>query len=54
VPSFLNYSANIINDKAFLLSNYPQIKDEELKKIIFHYLSTSKFCTEEELKKLKS
>ena len=54
LPSFLNYSSNITNDKAFLLSNYPQIKDEELKKIIFHYLSTSKFCTEVELKKIKS
>jgi hypothetical protein len=54
LPSFLNYSADINNDKLFLLSNYRSIQDEELKKMVFQYLSTSKFCTEEELKKIKN
>jgi hypothetical protein len=38
VPSFLNYSAEKQSDKQFLSTSLPNIKDQELKKIINAYL----------------
>ena len=52
LPGFLNYDAQIGSDKMRLLSGFGSIKDVALKKTIFDYLSASKYCTEEELKKI--
>lgn len=39
VPSFLGYTADIENDKAFIISNAYLVKDEELKKNIIYFMT---------------
>jgi hypothetical protein len=50
VPFFLNYSSSIEDDKKFLITNYSQVEDEELQKMIREYMMSSDFCTAEERK----
>ena len=53
IPSYMKYSNNIEEDKKLLISGIATVADPELKKNIVTYLSNPKFCTEEEIKKLK-
>lgn len=52
LPGFLGYDDEIASDKMRLLKGYNGIKDNELKKRILDYLTTSKYCTVDELKKI--
>jgi hypothetical protein len=52
LPGFLGYDEQITGDKLKLLNGYGSIKDVELRKRILSYLATSKYLTEEELKKI--
>jgi hypothetical protein len=53
LPSYMKYSNNIEEDKKLLIGRIGTVADPELKKNIVTYLSNPKFCTEEEIKKLK-
>ena len=53
LPVFLNYSKDIQDDKNYLINNLNQVADVSLKNSIVNYLTGSKYCTEEEIKKLK-
>lgn len=53
LPGFLGYDNSIKNDKEVLISKIATVKDENLKGRIISYLSSSKYCTKEEIKKLK-
>ena len=50
LPTFLNYSDNIIEDKKYLLANVQTIKNKNLKQDILKYLLASKYCLAEEKK----
>lgn len=52
LPGFLNYDAQIPGDKKKLINGYSRIKDVELRRRVLDYLSTSKYCTVDELKKI--
>ncbi|TKC09584.1 hypothetical protein [Pedobacter frigoris] len=52
LPTFLGYNDQIKEDKLMLLNNLSKIRDKNLKTNIATYLSSSKYCTEEEKKKL--
>jgi hypothetical protein len=52
LPGFLNYHKAITADKTKLLNGYTSIKDTELRKRVLNYLTTSKYCTVDELKKI--
>jgi len=52
LPGFLGYDEAISIDKVKLLEGYSTIKDTELRNRIFSYLSSSKYCTVNELKKI--
>jgi len=52
LPSFLFYDEHIKQDKTFLIDNLVAIKDKELKENIINYLSTTKYCSEQERKGL--
>ncbi|WP_316788607.1 hypothetical protein [Pedobacter frigoris] len=52
LPTFLGYKDQIKEDKIILLNNLRGIRDKELKTNIVTYLSSSKYCTEEEKKKI--
>lgn len=52
LPSFLGYNDDITNDKEHLLAHISKSADAELKKNILKYLSSSKYCTDEEKKLL--
>lgn len=54
LPGFLGYNSSIKSDKEVLISQIATVKDENLKGRIISYLSSSKYCTKEEIKKLKS
>lgn len=54
LPSFLDYKADVDSDKDFMINNIDKTDDKELRKNIIEYLSVSKACTEEELKRLKN
>lgn len=41
-PAFLQYHANIVDDRKFLESNLKQLQDEELKTMIKNYLQSKK------------
>jgi len=53
LPAFLGYNNAIEEDKKNLIDNYGLLKDSTLKININNFLSGSKFCSAEELKKLK-
>lgn len=50
IPFFLSYSSSVNADKAFLLKNYPTLKDDELKSLIRDYMLNCDDCTEAEKK----
>ena len=52
LPGFLGYDKAIEGDKLRLLKGYSGIKDIELKKRILDYLTTSKYCTVDDIKKI--
>jgi len=52
LPAFLNYDSQIPGDKKKLINGYSRIKDVELRRRVVDYLSTSKYCTVDELKKI--
>ena len=52
LPGFLGYSANVNNDKEFLISKLGTIADVDLKNRIVAYLISSKRCNESELKEV--
>lgn len=52
LPTFLNYSGNIIEDKKYLLANIQTIKNKNLKQDILKYLLASKHCSAEEKREL--
>jgi len=52
LPAFLNYDSQIPGDKKKLINGYSRIKDVELRRRVVEYLSTSKYCTVDELKKI--
>lgn len=52
LPTFLNYSDNIIEDKKYLLANIQTIKNKNLKQDILKYLLASKHCSAQEKKEL--
>jgi hypothetical protein len=52
LPGFLGYDAQIPGDKKKLINGYNRIKDVELRRRVVNYLSTSKYCTVDELKKI--
>lgn len=51
-PGFLNYKQNLEEDKKILLAQTADLKDAELKKIIFDYLNSSKELSSAEKEKL--
>lgn len=53
LPAYLKYSNNIAEDKKLIIGNINTVTDIDLKNKIINYLSNPKFCTEEEIKKLK-
>ncbi len=53
IPTFLGYHSDIEEDKKNLINNMSLIADTLLKTNINNCLSKSKYCTIEELKKLK-
>lgn len=53
LPSLLKYDQQIKDDKVFLLNKINNIQDKDLKLKVFTYLSSSKYCTKEDLKKLR-
>ncbi|RZK78536.1 MAG: hypothetical protein EOO92_10920 [Pedobacter sp.] len=53
LPGFLGYREDLSSDKLKLVNEIGSLEDEQLKRNIIEYLSSSKYCTEEELKKLK-
>ncbi|RZL18621.1 MAG: hypothetical protein EOO89_05690 [Pedobacter sp.] len=52
LPGFLNYDTQIPGDKKKLINGYSRIKDVELRRRVLDFLSTSKYCTVDELKKI--
>lgn len=52
LPSFLGYSAQVNEDKEFLINKLGTIADLDLKNRIVAYLITSKRCDESELKEV--
>lgn len=52
LPSFLGYDAHIQEDKRFLLKQVAATEDKDLKNKVIQYLSSSKYCTEEEKKNI--
>jgi len=54
LPAFLNYSSNIGEDKKYLIDNINHVDDIDLKKNIINFLSNPKYCTEEEIERIKA
>jgi hypothetical protein len=54
LPSFLGYHNELDNDKRYLSDNTKDIKDPELKEMIFNYLSGLAVIKQGELKQLKN
>jgi uncharacterized protein YcsI (UPF0317 family) len=52
LPGFLGYSANVNNDKEFLINKLGTIADVDLKNRIVAYLISSRRCNESELKEV--
>ncbi|TDQ11595.1 hypothetical protein [Pedobacter metabolipauper] len=52
LPSILGYNDDIDKDKLFLLSKVNELTDVNLKQNVIGYLTGSKYCTAEELKKI--
>lgn len=53
LPEMLGYRSSITADKMLILDKVTSEPDTGLKKMVINYMSVSKFCTEEELKKIK-
>lgn len=49
-PSLLGYNKQIESDKTFIISTYPTISDNDLKKRIKEFMIQSSTCTEQEKK----
>lgn len=54
LPAFLGYSAHIIEDKNFLMRKLNAIEDLDLKQRAVKFLSSSKYCSEEERRQIKT
>ncbi|CAN5243518.1 hypothetical protein BH09BAC6_BH09BAC6_00440 [soil metagenome] len=54
IPSFLNYNAEMIPDKQFLIANTPRSKDEGLKEMIVKYFIAANTLTNTELNNIKN
>lgn len=54
LPFFLGYNESIKIDKEMLISSINKIEDENLKRNVVNYLLTSKYCTSDEIKKIKN
>lgn len=54
LPPFLGYNQFIDTDKTILLNAIPNLEDNKLKENVVNYLLSSKHCTNEEIKKLRS
>lgn len=52
-PGFLRYNENIEEDKAFLMQEVHHIQNPGLKKMIHHYLLSSKAVSEPEKEKIR-
>ncbi|MEJ2881215.1 hypothetical protein [Pedobacter sp. GR22-6] len=52
LPGFLGYDEHIQEDKQALLKQLPNIEDKDLKNKVIQYLSSSKYCSEEEKKNI--
>lgn len=52
IPSFLPYTGDIQTDKEIIFSYLPKTKDRDLIKRIVAYMSSTKYCSEGEIKKL--
>lgn len=53
LPGFLSYDGAIAEDKEMLLKQVAHISDKDLKNKVIRYLSSSKYCTEEEKKSIQ-
>lgn len=53
LPSFLGYDKEITSDKNFLLDKANEINDSNFRNNVIRYLSSSKYCTDEERKDLE-
>jgi len=53
VPPVLGYSKNIEEDKKLLIAQLERVKDSDLRTRTVKYLMSTKYCTPEELNKLK-
>lgn len=52
LPAFLGYGHKIKDDKDFLINEINDITDQSLKNNVISYLSSSKYCTAEDLKRI--
>lgn len=53
-PAFLGYRENLEEDKAILLREVPKVEDPQVKKMMLHYLTTSKGLSDSEKEKLNN
>jgi len=54
IPKFLNYNDAINRDKSMLMANIDNIRDHELKILVFNYLSNQSRLNKDKLKDLKN
>ncbi|WP_316767914.1 hypothetical protein [Pedobacter frigiditerrae] len=54
LPFFLGYNEAIKTDKEMLINSINKIEDDNLKQNIVNYLLTSKYCTSDEIKRIKN
>ena len=54
LPDLLGYNTSLTADKMMLLAKISSTADTSLKRIVINYLANPKYCTEDEIKKLKS
>ena len=54
IPSFLNYHAQIVTDKHYLILNTPHSNDKRLKEMIINYFASTHNLTTTELNNIKN
>ncbi|RZK55913.1 MAG: hypothetical protein EOO91_13125 [Pedobacter sp.] len=54
LPFFLGYNEAIKTDKEILINSINKIEDDNLQQNVVNYLLTSKYCTSDEIKKIKN
>ncbi|TCC89170.1 hypothetical protein EZ428_15830 [Pedobacter frigiditerrae] len=54
LPFFLGYNESIKTDKEMLINSINKIDDENLKQNVVNYLLTSKYCTSDEIKRIRN